>query len=63
MKDKELPASEDGEVCLGSPVQQDQWGRKSLVHPNLGEPFRMARRTGDGQRGVTAGGGQGEEKS
>lgn len=57
-----MPASEDGEV-LGNPVQQDQRGRKSLAHPNLGEPFRMARRTGDGQRGVTAGGGQGEMKS
>lgn len=57
-----MPASEDGEV-LGNPVKQDQRGRKSLAHPNLGEPFRMARRTGDGQRGVTAGGGQGEMKS
>lgn len=62
MKNKEVPANEDGEV-LRNPVQQDQRGRKSLVHPNLGEPFRMARRTGDGQRGVTAGGGQGEMKS
>lgn len=53
-----MPASEDGEVCLRNPVQQDQQGRKSLVHTNLGEPFRMARRTGDGQRGVAAGGGR-----
>lgn len=51
------------EVCPGNPVQQDQWGRKSLVHPNLGEPFRMARRDGDGQRGVIAGGGWGEVRA